>query len=235
MVLPDTTHRHPEPELMDGPDLEPARHASALKALARVNALSLTASAVWAEIRRMRPNGTRPLRILDVACGGGDVVVALARKAARSGVRLEVHGCDVSPFAVAYAREAARRKAVEAHFFQQDALASPIPDGYDLVCSSLFLHHLSEREAVRFLRSMAAAGRSLLVQDLVRGRVGYVMALLTLHVVSRSDVARVDGPRSVRSAFTLPEAEELVRRAGLEGAAVRRCWPQRWQILWSAT
>lgn len=234
MVIPDTTVRRCRPELMDTPGLDPHRHAQALRALARVNRLSRTSSRVWAFLHRVRRSSDRPLRVLDVACGGGEVAVALARRARRAGVALEMHGCDVSAFAVDYARERAMEARVEASFFALDVLDGPLPGGYDLVCSSLFLHHLADEDAVRLLERMASAGRAVLVQDLVRSRVGYALAWMVLRVVSRSPVAHADGPRSVEGAFTVQEARDLARRAGLVGAVVGRCWPRRFQVRWKA-
>ena len=41
-----------------------------------------------------------PIRVLDVASGGGDVPIALAKRASRAGIHVEIEGCDVSPEAV---------------------------------------------------------------------------------------------------------------------------------------
>jgi len=234
MKLPDLDTRHLQPELMDAPDLAPARAAGALRALARVNRLSGVAGRVWDEARALNSgHGGRPIRVLDVACGGGDVVVSLARRASRSGLAFEVHGCDVSPTAIAIARDNSKRAGVRARFFELDALRDEIPDDYDVVCCSLFLHHLEEHDAVALLVTMAEkARRTVLVQDLRRTAAGYALAFAVLRLISRSDVAHTDGPRSVEGAFSLREARDLARRAGLEGALVEPCWPQRFRLTW---
>ena len=109
--------------------------------------------------------------------------------------------------------------ATALHFFELDVLGEELPEGYDLICSSLFLHHLSEDFAVRLLQAMAAAtAASLLVQDLRRTRLGYLFAYAGLLLLTRSDVARSDGLTSVQSAFTLVEAVKLCAEAGLDGA-----------------
>jgi len=177
-------------------------------------------------------SGPRRLRLLDVACGGGDIARALARRAQRENFPLEVHGCDVSPVALAHAREQALREGLEVSFFELDALRAPFPPGFDIVCSSLFLHHLSERECVRVLAGMAEAGKTLILQDLLRSRTGYWLAWGTLRLLSRSRVAQVDGPRSVRASFRIPEVAALARKAGLEGARIVPCWPQRFTLYW---
>jgi len=217
---------------MDDPGLEPERHARALRALEVVNVLSWTAGRVWRAVARLGAPAGRPIRVLDVACGGGDVVVSLARRAQRAGLALEVHGCDRSPVALDHARRGAERAGVEARFLAHDALAGPLPGGYDLVTSSLFLHHLSEGDAVGFLRRAAEAAPALLAQDLLRTRRGWLLAAATLHTLACSDVARVDGVRSVAGAFTLEEARALARSAGLDGATVGACWPQRFALWW---
>ncbi|NNL31028.1 MAG: nucleotide-binding protein, partial [Gemmatimonadetes bacterium] len=104
---------------------------------------------------------------------------------------------------------------------------------YDLVTSSLFLHHLAWPEAVELLRRMAAgARRRLFVQDLRRTRLGYVLAWLGLHTFSRSEVARVDGLRSVEAAFSVDEARRLCAEAALRSAVVGVAWPQRFIMRW---
>ena len=237
MILPDLGARHREPELMDAPGLERAQHIQALKALARVNRISGVAARVWQDVlslsRERRARGMEePLRVLDVACGGGDIMVDVARRAQSAGVPVAVHGCDVSPVALDHARREAERRGVTAHFLARDVLAEGLSGGYDLVCSSLFHHHLSNEDAVRLLRAMADAGHAVLVQDLLRGTLGYVLAWSALRLLSRSDVAREDGTRSVRAAFSLPEVRTMAVEAGLAGAVIRRGWPERFVFRW---
>ena len=222
---------------MDAQDLDPARHIEALKALARVNRVSLVAARVWREVLHMsrlsRERGVgQPLRVLDVACGGGDVMIDVARRAHQAGVQLTVLGVDLSPVALEHARREAERRGVAADFCTRDVLAEGLPGGYDLVCSSLFHHHLSREDAVDLLRGMAEAGHRVLVQDLLRGTLGYVLAWSGLRLLSRSEVAHVDGPRSVRAAFTLSEVRAMAAEAGYVGAVVRRGWPERFILRW---
>ena len=77
------------------------------------------------------------------------------------------------------------------------------------------------------------AGAHLLVQDLVRSRWGYVLAWTGLRILSRSRVAHSDGPLSVRAGFRPEELLDLAREAGLDGAQVRRAWPERLVLSWS--
>jgi 2-polyprenyl-3-methyl-5-hydroxy-6-metoxy-1,4-benzoquinol methylase len=232
---PDLSSRHRQPEIMDQPGLDAGEHAGALRGLGRINGLSRSAPILWAKIAaRAREGGDAPLRVLDVASGGGDVLIRLACCAVGAGKNVRFEGCDLSPQAVEFARAQAEQRGAEVRFFVWDALGGPLPDGYDVVTCTLFLHHLDEASAVTLLRRMAAAARQLvLVDDLIRSRLGHALAWVGCHLLSRSRVVHFDGPASVAAAFTSDEAARLALAAGLEGARLERHWPQRYLLSWS--
>ena len=231
-LFPDLADRFREPELMDSLELDGARHIPALRGLARINFLSFTAGRIWRVIRSSNPGNGTTIRLLDVACGGGDVALSLKRRSIREGVNLHVEGCDLHPGAIEWAIRRAQESGLDVGFFHHDATEGALPAGFDLVCSSLFLHHLSTEEAVAFLRRLGASGKRILVQDLLRSPLGYFMALAAPKLVTRSPVVHVDGPRSVRAAFSMGEVRQLVQKAGLTRTRIERCWPERFSIAW---
>jgi 2-polyprenyl-3-methyl-5-hydroxy-6-metoxy-1,4-benzoquinol methylase len=179
---------------------------------------------------------THPLRVLDLASGGGDVSIALARRARRRGLALEIVGYDLSTTAVEYARTRAADLGTGVRFEARDVFAGPWDEPFDVVMCSLFLHHLDEERATDLLGRMAQAARHLVVvNDLSRSWLGYFVAQVACHTITRSDVVRVDGPRSVAAAFRPCEARRLAQRAGLQGAKVQRVWPFRFLLTWKPT
>jgi SAM-dependent methyltransferase len=218
---------------MDDPALAEHEHLQALRALGTINALSLTASTLARAVTRLvaaGPRPRRPLRVVDLACGGGDVTVALAR---RLGASYQVTGIDLSPRAVARANGHAATRGVENVSFEvRDALAAGCPD-CDVAVTSLFLHHLDDDAAAATIRSLAAAAKlGGVVSDLLRSRPGLVLAHVVTRILTRSRVAQVDGPLSVRAARTLPEYRLLMGRAGLPAAHISATWPERVLITW---
>jgi 2-polyprenyl-3-methyl-5-hydroxy-6-metoxy-1,4-benzoquinol methylase len=220
---------------MDQPELAASAHSAALRGLRRINRLSRSASILWPAIANLVKNHPgRPIRVVDLASGGGDVPINLAKQARRAGLDLAIEGCDVSPLAVSFAARAASEAGVSVRFVVLDALSDALPEGFDIVTCSLFLHHLAEGDAVALLRKMASAARSMiLVNDLIRSRAGYWLAWTGCRLLSRSPIVRHDGPASVRSAFSLAEVRQLAERAGLTGARLERRWPQRFLLSWS--
>lgn len=227
--------RRREPEIMDRPDIDPRLHGQAMRGLERINRISASSAILWQPIRALatRIHQGRPLCVLDLATGAGDIPISLWHRARRTGVNLQIDACDRSEHALAHARERANRHGANIRFFQWDALRGPLPEQYDVVASSLFLHHLDGDEAVVVLRHMAASARRLiLVNDLRRSLGGWWLAWAGTRLLSMSHVVHHDGPLSVAGAFTRLEALELARQAGLGGATVTPRWPFRWLLTW---
>jgi len=233
LSLLDVSERQLGRELMDDPSLDEERHRAALRGLGRINRISRTASSIWPVIPELATNLDRPLRVLDLATGGGDVPIALARGARRAGLALDIIGCDVSPAAIDHACEQARRHDVAVDFIPIDVLRDPLPRDYDLLTCGLFLHHLSRDEVTEVLGRMAgAAGRCVLVSDLLRGAIGMLLAAVAPRLLTRSRIVHVDAVKSVRAAFTLDEARRLATEAGMPDARFTVRWPMRYVMRW---
>ncbi len=229
MLLAGLRSRKRIAELMDDPALNPAEHRRALAALVRLNRFSNTAGVLWRPILKLANELQRTVRVLDVATGSGDVPRKLAEKAKRADVSLEIAGCDISATAI----EEATRQPSGVEFFVHDAVHDRLPTGFDVVTCSLFLHHLSEEDAIALLTNMENATRHLiLINDLARSRFNYCAAWIACHLFTRSRIVRFDGPASVRSAFTPKEALTLTERAGLHGATAQSKFPCRYLLSW---
>ena len=227
--------RRLEPEWMDDPALEAGLHAGAMEGLERINTLSNSAGLLWPALRGLaREINGRPVKVLDIATGAGDVPIRLWLKARRTGLPLQVEACDRSGHAVEHARRRAAKAGAGVRFFPLDPFSSGIPPGYDAVICSLFLHHLSGDQAVTLLRGMAgAAGRLVAVNDLRRSGAGLALAYAGTRLLTRSPVVHADGPRSVRAAFTLQEIRAMAQQVGLENCRVSPRWPCRFLLTWS--
>jgi 2-polyprenyl-3-methyl-5-hydroxy-6-metoxy-1,4-benzoquinol methylase len=218
---------------MDDPRLDRKSHVRALRGLSRINRISRSVPMIWPRVRWAARAADRPLRVLDMATGSGDLPIGLAIHARREGICMEIAGCDISPRAVAFGRLRARQRGVKARFFVWDVCDGQLPSGYDVMTCSLFLHHLAETDAVSFLRRMHATGsRLLLVDDLRRSPWGLLAAHVGTRTLTRSPIVRTDGPRSVRAAFSTTELAGLAAQAGLDTFEITRHWPWRQLLEW---
>ncbi len=227
--------RRRQAERMDQP-LAVDEHRSALQSLARINWVSrsaaIMAKPIFAAARE--PNRRRPLRVLDLASGGGDILTTLALQAMARHLKIDWIGCDISREAIQHSQEQALRANLPIHFQQLDVLRDPLPPDCDMVMCSLFLHHLEDDQAVDLMSRMReAAAESILINDLIRSRWGYFLARAGCRLLTRSAVVHYDGPVSVAGAYTINEVQILAEKAGLAPVRFSRHWPQRFLLTWS--
>ena len=235
--LPPLTQR--PTELMDDPSLEAHQHQQALRALARIHFFSRTVTHIVRQVVSLLGDRTdtrsESLRILDIACGGGELTAAVARRlAAKTSCRVEVIGLDISERAIHWAtrKHATTTKNLIISFRACNVLTDELPS-CTLAFHSLFLHHLDNAQAVAQLRSMASATDiGFVFSDLLRTRIGLLLAQLGTRLLSRSAVAQIDGPLSVRAARTVDEYHDLFRAAHLSEPILQRVWPERVCITW---
>ena len=90
-------------------------------------------------------NPTEGERILDVACGGGELSLKIAEKGC------EVHGVDISEDAIEYAKRLAEREKIVCEFEIGSAEDLPYPEGYfdKVVCSSSLEHFNDDIKALK--------------------------------------------------------------------------------------
>ncbi len=217
------------PEQMDQPcSREELREC--LRDMTRVNRLLLGYRPTfhWLASLHLERVG-RPVRILDVGCGNGDLLRRIEDWASARGVGVELTGLDVNPDCVAIAREAAngsgRTEWVEGDAFRYAPAAPP-----DLVMSSLVAHHLPDGELARFLRWMEQeAALGWFINDLSRAPVPYYLLGWFARALRLHPFVQHDGPVSIARAFQTADWRELCAQAGLreDDFAIRAWIPAR--------
>lgn len=161
----------------------------------------------------------RPVTVLDLATGCGDIPIAISRWARHRDIPVAITASDVSDDILALARqEIAGNPDISLARF--DARSVPLPDKqFDIVLCSLSLHHFPPDEAIQVLREMNRLARAgLIVNDLSRSRAGYIAAWLAAHLTTRNRLTRHDAPLSVRRAYTVHELDDLLHLAGIDHA-----------------
>jgi len=204
-------------ELLDGPLEDPGAIDGNLRDLARINHWLGGTSLSRGALEAVPGTGSR-LTVLDVGTGGADIPVALLRWAERRGTSMTVVGIDSRQEIIAAARRRTPAALASGLTLELgDGRSLPHPDGsFDIAHASLVLHHLSPDAAVEMLREMRRVARlGVIVNDLDRSRLGWLGALLLGHLLTRNRYTRNDAPLSVRRAYRLGEAWDLVRAAGL--------------------
>jgi 2-polyprenyl-3-methyl-5-hydroxy-6-metoxy-1,4-benzoquinol methylase len=212
-------------EWMDDPACDPDRLARTYAQFARINALlSGWTGLYYRELRPALISGAST--VLDVGCGGGDVLRYLARLARRDGLSVLFVGIDPDPRAIAFAR--GQRNPSDVCFEQADLCGYKPPSGFDLVISNHVLHHLKAVEIPVFC---SACERLAVVKVVHNDLCRNDLALALFPVVGgwfRGSYILEDGLRSIRRAFTTQELMQLAP----PGWKARPAFPFRLQLLW---
>jgi len=182
-------------ELLDTEVVSERTLARAYRELAWINrALGYTRSVI--KILRQDVVAGSRLRVLDVGCGQGALLVAI-----RDALGAQVMGVDLRP--------------VPGHtpvpILVLDAVRERLPEADAVVCV-LMAHHLTDDELVAMIRNVERSSRRLIVLDLVRHPVPlWLFRVFVAPLLCRINAA--DGQTSIRRAYTRSEMDGLVSRA----------------------
>jgi ubiquinone/menaquinone biosynthesis C-methylase UbiE len=104
-----------------------------------------------------------------------------------------------------------------------DALALPFHDSsFDIVSSSLFVHHLQPDQVVLFVREARRVSRiAVLINDLVRHPFHLAVAYAGVPLY-HSRITRNDAPASVRQAYTVDEMRNFLETSGASRVEIHR-------------
>jgi len=221
----DRARRSAQTEILDDP-ISTGELAPILRDLARFNGIMQGHRPVLQWLDRAARNLPRdqPLTILDIGCGYGDLLRAIARWSRKRGRAVSLVGIDLSAQVIEVARSVTpaelnvRYHAVDLFNFTP---AQPI----DLVVTSLVTHHLSDAMIERFLRWMEEkARRGWAIYDLQRSIVPFYFIALAGIVLRLHPVVVYDGRISVARSLTKGEWEARLRAAGIPREAVDLRW-----------
>lgn len=202
-------------EMMDEP-CSRAEMRACLYDLARLNQWFRGYAPVlwWLESLHLQTRA-KPVRILDVGCGGGDGLRRVARWAQARKVSVELVGLDLNPDAVAIAAEAGTLD-LPVEWVCSDVFSFEAKEPFDLVMSSLFTHHLSDTDVVRFVQWMERqAALSWFVNDLSRAPIPYYLLMVFSKAAGLHRFCQHDGPVSIARAFVREDWDCLCAEAGL--------------------
>ena len=211
------------PELLDKDAGSPAEVSASLADLGRINRWFGGVRVLSRLVERVAEvTGRRELTLLDVAGAQGEVPARAARQLRKKNIRLELTVLD----------RATSHLQPGNHSVVGNALALPFRDSsFDLVASSLFVHHLEPAEVRQFVNEALRVTRlAVLINDIRRHplHLGLVYAGMPLY---RSPLTRHDAPVSIRRAYTPEELRGLLAQTAAARVDLRTHYLYRMGII----
>jgi len=229
--MPNLSTRSQHPEKMDDPSVPEGEVRKALAEIERINKWLGGYRVVLDALDRLDwPR--EPVVIMDLGCGGGDVLRAVSRWADKKQRRVRLVGIDMNPAMTRYAgNKSLKFPAISfrtANVFDDGLLA----DAPHIAMCSLFAHHFDRDELVKLIKQMhRLARRAVIINDLHRSQIAYhsIKAITTLF--SRTYLVKYDAPLSVARSLTRREWQEIMSAAGITRYSIRWRWAWRWEII----
>jgi 2-polyprenyl-3-methyl-5-hydroxy-6-metoxy-1,4-benzoquinol methylase len=210
----DFSTRSTATELMDTEDVDAADFGRCLADLETVNKVTFAHGPTLRWLARAS-QGMAGFSLLDVAYGHGDMTRAIHRWAGRRGLSVRLSGVDLNPSS-AIAAAAATPPGMEIAWHTSDVFAYAPTEPPDFIVSSLFTHHLSDAQVVRFLAWMEqTAVRGWFVNDLHRHPIAYHGFRAMSAAARWHRFVRHDGPVSIARSFVRADWERAVSAAGV--------------------
>lgn len=198
-------------ELMDDPSCDREQLRRTLRRFAIVNrAVSGWGTVYRSHLRPLLAAADGPVRILEIGCGGGDVLRRVVRRARREGFAVSGVGIDPDERALEVAHEAPMLAGVE---YRRQYSTDLVREGarFDVVISNHLLHHLGPAELQGVLADSEALGQRLsLHADILRGRAAYAAYAVGITPLAPGSLLRTDGLRSIRRSYTAGELDAVL-------------------------
>jgi len=229
----DLTHRCTDDELMDDPLLSEEKLNATLDDISMINKRlggnSITVNAIK-KVFKEHPAKTK-WTIADVGCGDGEMLRILANALVEYGYEIKFIGIDINEKGLHRARRLSN--GMESISYLNEDIFNLVSEKskYDIIISTLTLHHIQEEGIVSFIDAMIRLGAyALIINDLQRSAVAYRLYQLISRIFIKSEVAKYDGLVSIASGFKREDLESYAQQLRLKNHKIT--WKWAFRYLW---
>ncbi|AUC83030.1 methyltransferase domain-containing protein [Lacinutrix sp. Bg11-31] len=209
--LVNTKHRSEEEEIMDNLDYNGPILHDALDKLAKINQWLGGNIVTINGLKKALKNQTKTetITIVDLGCGGGDILREISAFGNKRNYNFQLIGLDANPYTVSYA-DSLSQNYNNIQFKVIDIFSEEFKDlEYDLVLSTLFLHHFKKEELEKFLKPVLEKAKlGIVINDLHRHRLAYYLFKLLCTTIKNKTIIE-DGLTSVLRGFKRSELKAI--------------------------
>lgn len=228
-----TKYRSDEPEIMDDFSMKGELLRDALDKIAGINQI-LGGNSVTIEglegLFAGKPTADEVITVLDVGCGNGDMLRALARYGMKKGIRFKLYGIDANEFTIAYAKD------LSADYEHISYVCGDIFEEvkqeqvYDVILCTLTLHHFKDEGIIALLENLRKRAKmGIVINDLHRSSLAYYLFQLICFTFRLNRMSREDGLISILRGFKKADLTEYSRKLNLKNYSIRWKWAFRYQ------
>jgi 2-polyprenyl-3-methyl-5-hydroxy-6-metoxy-1,4-benzoquinol methylase len=178
----------------------------ALQSLAWVNKWFGNHRAVIKAIQVVYKKEDRPFSIVDLGCGGGDLILAVAKSLKQQKIEFTITGIDGNANSLAFAQKQCASFS-EINFLQADILQNEFRvQPCDILISSHFIYHFTENAMIHFLRNnLSLVSTAIIFSELKRNSLAMCLFKFGGFLLPISKMAKEDGLLAIKRSLTKKE------------------------------
>lgn len=234
----NTSRRTEEPEIMDNFELEGEILRDALEKIATINQLlggnKVTLQGVQQLLLKYPKE--KPIRIIDIGCGNGDMLRFLSDFATKNQLNFELIGIDANAFTIDHAENLSKHYATISYRCE-DVFSESFQDlKYDILLCTLTLHHFNEEQIDMLLNVFNKnASVGIVINDLQRSAVAYRLFQLLCFVFRLNVMSKEDGLTSILRGFKKVELIAFSNKLLFKHYSIHWKWAFRYQWIINTT
>ena len=166
--------------------------------------------------------------IVDLGCGNGDMLRAIADYGKREGMQFRLIGVDANQATIDHAVSLSDGYEDIVYRYEDvfsDAFAET---EFDIALSTLFMHHFDDERAVRLMKQlMSRATVGVVVNDLQRNALAYYLFTVLATVIG-NPMVKTDGLISILRGYKRTDLEAYAQQVGYT-SSIKWKWAFRYQ------
>ena len=213
-------------ELLDGDDIPFADIKRNMDELNTINAW-LGGHAITLKGFISLIGNRKKITVCEIGCGGGDNLVAIVKYCRKNNIEVHCTGIDMKSACIEVAKNQPLLQGIST-WIVNDFIKARFDNTPDIIFSSLFCHHFTDRQLVPQLQWMQRnSSVGFFINDLHRHWLAYHSIRILTKIFSSSYLVKHDAPLSVARGFLKKEWVMLCEQAGINAAAVEWKWAFR--------
>lgn len=211
-------------EWMDRPDCDPELLENTYRQFTTINKLLSGWNGIYKDfIKPVLNDKQGKCSILDIGCGGGDIIRFLHELALKDGFDVEFMGIDPDNRSIEYLSSLDWPDSVQFRAVSSEILAKENRQ-FDIVISNHLVHHLSKQELKSVCMDSQKLSKSLILfNDIERSLIGYLSFSLFAPLLFQNSYIVRDGKISIKRSYRKAELKQVLPN----GWKVKRKFPFR--------
>lgn len=233
--MPDLSFRSTEKELIDDLNLDNDALRQNLEELAIINQYlggnQVTISGLETVLKASKPT-QNTYKIADLGCGGGDMLMVIAKWARKKQLKTTLIGIDANDFMIEFAQKRTAQFP-EITYLHQNIFAEAFQEhSFDIVTMTLFCHHFDDESLVKLLKQLKQQSRiAIVINDIHRHWFAYHSIAWITKLFLKSYLVKNDAKLSVWRAFRKSDLENIIQKAGFIRFSIKWKWAFRWEVV----